>query len=165
METKITELGSMDIRQRIESLGLIQPSGWAFLPTNLESCNEQQQLEHADSVLALRKLMHAAGIVESPVEPEGLRIPRRTLRYIDWIGPTIFFSAAVIAENPYVVTVCLNVLSNYVFELFRGRATEVRARLKIAVEAAKDSPAKVVEYDGPVAGLKELPKIINSLHE
>ena len=101
-------------------------SGWAFLPTNLESCGEQHLLEHADSVLALRKLMAAEGVVESPVEPEGLRIPRRALRYIDWIGPTIFFSGAVIAENPSVVSVCLNVFSNYVFELFRGRVTEVR---------------------------------------
>lgn len=165
METKITELESIDIRQRIESLGLIQPSGWAFLPTNLESCDAQHSLEHADSVLALRKLMAAEGVAESPVEPEGLRIPRRALRYIDWIGPTIFFSAAMISENPTVVSVCLNVFSNYVFELFRGRSTEVRAHVKIVLETKRGSPAKVLEYDGPVAGLKDLPKVISSLHE
>ena len=109
--------------------------------------------------------MPAAGIAESPVEPDGVRIPRRAHRSIDWIGPTIFFAGALMAEHPHVVNVCLNVLSSYVFELFRGRETEVMARLKIAVEGKKGGPANVVEYDGLVAGLSELPKIVKSLNE
>ena len=55
------------------------------------------------TLYAAWKLMPAAGIVESPVEPDGVRIPRRALRSIDWIGPTIFFAGAVMAENPQVV--------------------------------------------------------------
>lgn len=39
---------------------------------------------------------------------------------IDWFGPTIFIQLMVISQNPNTVSFCLNIISNYVYDLFKG---------------------------------------------
>lgn len=40
---------------------------------------------------------------------------------IDWFGPTIFIPLMVISQNPNIVSFCLNIVSNYVYDLFKGK--------------------------------------------
>ena len=77
----------------------------------------------------------------------------------------MFFGWALISQNPNIVSVCLNLVSSYLYDLFKGRTSDIRARLRVAIEPTEGATAKIVEYDGPVEGLKDVSKIIKSLHE
>ena len=77
---------------------------------------------------------------------------------IDWFGPTIFIPLMVISQNPNVVSLCLNIISNYVYDLFKGKNKDPSINCSFIYEDKKKK--KKIEYEGPVSGLKEIKKIM-----
>lgn len=79
---------------------------------------------------------------------------------IDWFGPTIFIPLMVISQNQNVVSLCLNIISNYVYDLFKGKNKDPSINCSFIYEDKKKK--KKIEYEGPVSGLKEIKKIMKA---
>jgi hypothetical protein len=72
---------------------------------------------------------------------------------LQWIGPVILFSAAAISQNPEIVSITLDIISNYLTDWFRGVPKQERtARLRM-VQKTKEGIYKIFDYDGPAENL------------
>ena len=74
----------------------------------------------------------------------------------EWFGPLIFIGTAMASENTNAVSIALNLLSSYLHDLFKGHGDNGKAHLKVAVARQGTTTLKLVEYDGPVSGVKDL---------
>lgn len=82
-------------------------------------------------------------------------------RSIEWFGPTLLFTTAALAQNPELVSIALNVLSNYISDYFKGHK-EPNVKLNIMVQKSKTQCTNIM-YEGPKDGLIEIEKLIESL--
>ncbi|WP_334135842.1 hypothetical protein [Acinetobacter schindleri] len=82
-------------------------------------------------------------------------------RSIDWFGPTLLFTIAALTQNPELVSVALNVLSNYISDYFKGqRAPNIK--INIVIQKSKTEYTNFM-YEGPQDGLTEIEKVIEKL--
>lgn len=82
-------------------------------------------------------------------------------RSIDWFGPTLLFTTAALTQNPELVSVALNVLSNYISDYFKGqRAPNIK--INIVIQKSKTEYTNFM-YEGPQDGLTEIEKVIEKL--
>lgn len=68
----------------------------------------------------------------------------------------------MLSENSTVVSIALNVLSNYLTDFFKGSFSEKKVKIEIYVEERKDVKFKKITYEGGVEGIKELENIIKA---
>ena len=127
-----------DIFEVFQRLGILKPASAAFLPRNLQDSAESP-LEHASI---------PSGFIHEKSE--------------DWIGPTLFVAHSLL-QNEAMLAVYLDVLSNYLYDLFRNRLQSRRARFEIVIETTPEKEVARVNYDGHVAGISELQKTIREL--
>ena len=80
----------------------------------------------------------------------------RDERGLEWLGPVIWIGTALWSSNPEAVSVAMNVISAYVYDVFKGREHETVAKLTVFVENKKKGSATRITYRGPVSGLAEL---------
>lgn len=81
------------------------------------------------------------------------------------VGPTILITSSVIIQNPHLITITLNVISNYLTDFFKGVPNnQTNAKLSIVVKN-KSGDYKKIKYNGHKDELKELPKIIKAVHD
>ena len=64
-------------------------------------------------------------------------------------------------QNPELVSIALNVLSNYISDYFKGHK-EPNVKLNIVVQKSEIEYTNFM-YEGPKDGLKEIEKVIKSL--
>ncbi|MCT8090481.1 MULTISPECIES: hypothetical protein [unclassified Acinetobacter] len=82
-------------------------------------------------------------------------------RAIDWFGPTLLFTTAALTQNPELVSIALNVLSDYISDYFKGRK-EPNIKLNVMIQKSKAEYTNL-KYEGPKDGLKEIEKLIEKL--
>jgi hypothetical protein len=151
-------------REKLRAFGLVDPKTLAILPTNLNSAKNRKDLFYAETTPTVRVLFKQAGIVETPIEKDK-EIPEFILESFDWVSPIIFFTSALISQNPDIVDTTISKIIDYLQEWFKGIPNQQRnVRLHIVTET-KGGAHKAVDYEGDVAGLRELPKVIRSLHD
>lgn len=97
------------------------------------------------------KVSFAVGSIESSAYIEN--------RSINWFGPTLFFSLTVLSQNPNIVSVCLNILSAYIYDIFKGKSEDPDVLCSFVIE--DKSKKRKIDYEGPVSGIKEVEKIVN----
>ncbi len=145
-------------------MGCNIPSHIALLPRNFEISLSKKELIHESTTPTVRVLWRQNGVTETPLEQPEEKIPFVAEHAFEWVGPTIFISAMLLSQNPHLVTVALNVISNYLTEWFRGIPRDSRkANLRIIVET-KSGLYKKIEYEGSPDGLKDLPKVVRELY-
>jgi hypothetical protein len=86
-------------------------------------------------------------------------------RGFDWYGPTLFVSAAMLTQNPNVVSVALSLIANYIHDLFAGKSNDGKVHLSVVVEESKGRKKKEIRYVGPVDGLEGVANVVKSTHE
>lgn len=162
-EPKIEFQDYPSVAERAEALDVQIPSQLALLPRNFESATTKDELVHESEVPTVRVLFRKEGIVETPIELPGEVIPQIAEHaFQDWVAPILFFSYSAFTENPALVNLSLGVISNYLTDLFKGLSAERGVKLDIVVEN-KEGTCKKVSYQGPLEGLKALPKIIKEV--
>jgi hypothetical protein len=77
--------------------------------------------------------------------------------------PAIFFSLSVITDNPTVVSISLNVLSNYITDWLKGSFARKSAQVDFYIETREKGNVKKLSYKGNAEGLKEVEKIIKAM--
>lgn len=154
----------VDVKKNAQELDCNTPTSIALLPSNFETVKSKGELIHESTVSTVRVLWRQNNIVETPLEQSGEKFPCVVEKAFEWIGPTIFISAILLSQNPYLVTIALNVISNYLTEWFRGIPRNNRkVKLRIITET-KSGHYKKVEYEGTPDGLKQLPEIIRTMY-
>jgi hypothetical protein len=153
------------VKKKAQDLGCNVPDSIALLPRNFEFAKSKDELIHESTTATVRTLWRQNDIVETPLEKSGEKFPFIAQEAFEWIAPTIFVTATLISQNPALVTLALNVISNYLTDWFRGITQDKRkVKLRIIVEN-KHKSCKKIDYEGPQEGLKELHKVIKSVYE
>ena len=154
-----------DVKNKAREMGCNVPETLAILPKNFISAKSKGELINEDTASTVRVLWKQAGIVETPIEKEGEKIPELVMNWFEWVGPTILFTSTLITQNPQLIDIALGVIANYLTDFFKGVPKgQKKAKLDF-VEETKSGNYKRLHYEGDVEGMKDLPKIIRSLHD
>lgn len=148
-----------DVKKRALDLGLNVPTGIAILPRNFAEAKSKDELMNETSAPTVRVLWRQAGVSETRIEKDEKFPYLEELGFAEWVGPIIFVNASLLSQNPHLVTVALNVVSNYLTDFFKGIVGERNVRLEVAVEKRNGGVCKI-HYEGTPEGLHELPAII-----
>lgn len=151
----------VDVNKRCLELDCNQPTGLALLPRNFDTAQSKEHLVHESSVSRIRNLWREAGITETPVEKPGDNIWCISEKDIDWVAPIIFISASFLSQNPHLVSISLNVISNYLTDLFKGSSISRKASVSIVVE--KEAEYIRIEYNGGPEGIGALARVVHEL--
>lgn len=153
----------VSVREQACKLGCRLPGDLALLPRNFRYANNRNALVHERDASTIRKLWRQAGISETRLEPDTEEWPEVHEHTFEWIGPTVFVGASLLSGNPSMVALALNVIGNFVTDLFKGVPSSHRtAKMSIVVECPGGRCRKV-DYEGPPEGLSELPKILREV--
>lgn len=146
---------------RIKDLNCKLPETLSFLPENFSEANSPTDFIYSDTVNDVIKIFRTNEIMASVLDETNPRF--RTRKNNDWLGPGIFIGFSLLTENSYLVTMALNVLSNYLTDLFKGSIQSRSVKFELVIETRKNVEFKKITYDGGVEGIIELVEIIKSL--
>lgn len=138
------------------------PSYIAILPTNFETAVSRADFSQPSEAATVRTLFRTNKIQLSEFMPSGERIPYIQNNSIEWIVPALFVSASLISENANLVSVGLNVLSNYITDFLKGNPSPKTVKLDVIVERSDGKTYKKISYEGDVSGLISLAEIIKN---
>ena len=153
----------VDVAKRSEELGCNIPTGLAVLPRNFSTAASKTDLVHEDTTPTLRALWMEKGITETRLEREGEHFPYIEENSFEWVGPVILIGSAVYSQSPHVISITLNVLSNYLTDFFKGRVGKNTAKLSVVVPDPRSHRFTKIDYDGPVEGIKEIEAVIKAV--
>lgn len=151
----------VSVSEKLKSLGVSIQSGLAILPSNLAtatSIDDLRQQVESDTVRTLLRenKIHYVDIFEEDNQPPYLQ------QYgYEWFGPTLFVSAGLLSQNPNILSVTLGLITNYLYDLFKG-SKDGKASLDVIFQQA-DGSCKQIHYRGPAGGLSEVSEIVKSL--
>lgn len=163
MSNWITVSEYPDVRSLADTLGCHLPSTIALLPRNFDSAERYDELRYEGESSNIRKAWKNAGVESERIEPTEQTLPEvHEKSFVEWVGPVLFIAFSFASQHEVLTTIALNVISDYVTGFFKGSPDPGTAKLTIVAEQA-DKSYKRIDYHGPVDGLKDLPKIINSI--
>ncbi|KAB8049568.1 hypothetical protein GCN78_16885 [Janthinobacterium rivuli] len=151
----------ISVSAKLAQWGINPPAGFAILPFNLAEARSTTELrQHAESE-TVKKLLRTNNIAYSEVFDADSQ-PAYLQQYgFEWFGPTLFFTAAALSQNPSVLSVSLGIVTNYLYDLFKG-AKNGTASLDVIIEKA-DGSCKKVNYKGSPEGLASVADIVREL--
>ena len=158
MNYKIEEYNHL--AKEFKRLDLDISSSIIFLPENLEEAKSKEDFIFSDSISDIEKIFRENNVSFSQLG--GYSNLYRVRKNADWWGPALYFGASMLSENSTVVSIALNVLSNYLTDFFKGSFSEKKVKIEIYVEERKDVKFKKITYEGNVEGIKELENIIKA---
>lgn len=135
METKVSEY--IDIEQKAVALGLNSPTGLAILPRNFDTATRAVDLIDESTTPTIRSLWRQAGVTETRLEKEGVKIPQGSKKSWEWISPLIFISQAML--NNTAVPMTLNIISNYLYDILKGHLHNAEVTLEFVVETEEQT--------------------------
>ncbi|WP_146177874.1 hypothetical protein [Achromobacter mucicolens] len=151
----------VSVSEKLKSLGISLPSELAILPSNLAMATSVDDLRQQVESDTVRTLLKSNKIVYVDIFGEDDQPPYLQQYSFEWFGPTLFVSAGLLSQNPNILSVTLGVITNYLYDLFKG-SKEGKASLDIIFERA-DGSCKQIYYSGPADGLSEVAEIIKGL--
>ncbi len=161
METMNYKVEEYSIANRLKILYLKLPGQISFLPENIETAQNKDDFIFTDSMIELNKYFKSNNLTLDVLG--GDTELYRSRKYADIYLPAIFFSLSVISENPNLVTVTLNIISNYIYENLKGAIGQGKAHVEFHIESREKGKVKKIDYNGDAEGLKDLEKIIKAM--
>lgn len=153
----------VSVSEKLKSFGISVPSGLAILPSNLATATSIGDLrQHVESD-TVRALLTEKKIAYQDIFDEDHQPPYLQQYSFEWFGPTLLISASMWSQDPSLLSVTLNVISSYLFDLFKGAANG-KATLDVIVEKP-DGSCKQIHYSGPSEGLSQVAEIAKNLVE
>lgn len=152
----------LDISRKVEELELELPVNLAFFPENFENANTKSDFIFTDSMTDLSKIFLQDNQISVHALGQDTEL-YRSRKSADVYLPAMFFGLSLITENPTIVSVSLNVLSNYVYDLCKGSSGKKTAHVDLYIETKEKGKLKKISYKGDVEGLKEIENIIKAM--
>ena len=123
---------------------------------------QKQYVLYAETAPAVLKMLRNNGIGTDLAYGNTEEIIYRENRSIDWFAPTLLFMGTAITQNPELVSITLNVISSYLYDIFKGKKEDPNVHCKFAVKT-EGKKVKSIKYEGAVSGLKDVASIIQEL--
>ena len=158
MDYKIEDI---NLQAKLEELNLKIPSTLTFFPENIEEVKQKEDFVFTDSMLDLNKIFRQENLDITVLGTDTELY--RTRKNADIYLPAIFFSLSLVTENPSIVSISLNVLSNYIYDLCKGSFGKKTAKVEFYIETEKEGKIRRISYSGDSEGLKDLSKIIKAM--
>jgi hypothetical protein len=134
-ETSFGKLRPLPINEQPISSWTSQ--GLSILPRNFDTAKSADQLIHESTAPTIRTLLRQAGVPETKFEKEGTRIPQGSKKSWEWIGPIIFIGQEML--NDVAVPIMLNVISSYLYDIFKGHRHDAEVTLEYVVETVEQT--------------------------
>jgi len=158
MDYRIEDISIEDTLGRFR---LGTPAKLAVLPENIIEASNVDEFIFTETLVDLNKLFK---INEVDFEIFGQDTEMyRSRKSADLYLPAFFVSLSAIAQNPNVISVVLNLLSNYIYDALKGSIVRKTATVEIYIETNKNGKAKKISYKGNAEGIKHLDKVIKNL--
>ena len=132
-----------------------------FLPENLTDTKKSSEFIYSETTTDLMKVFKAENLKLKYLTDDKPLL--RSRKSGDWIGPIIFIGFSVLADNPNLLGVSLNLISSYLYDFFKGTIGSKNVKFDIIVENRKNKEYQKISYEGDVKGIIALDKIIKSL--
>ncbi|MEH1009528.1 hypothetical protein VDP25_17450 [Winogradskyella sp. ECml5-4] len=149
------------VEDKLEKLNLSLPDKISFFPENLSTAEKKAEFIFTDNMIELNKHFKLNELELSVLG--GDTELYRSRKNADIYLPAIFFSLSTITENSAVVSVALNVLSNYVYDALKGTVGKKKTHVEFHIETKEKGKLKKINYKGDVEGLKGLEKVIKAM--
>lgn len=162
MAIQITDVIIQDRRLLNEST---QGSHIVLLPNNWKQEQKETGPLYASTTISTLKLLKSKGIPAIILDQDNHNISLQDNRSVDWIVPTFLISSMLLSQNPEAVTVALGVIANYVTYIFKGLKQDPNVQFEIVFSKPESSKAHQVRYEGPVSGISELNKVLETVHK
>jgi preprotein translocase subunit SecF len=160
MDTKIEDY--VDVDERLVQLGCKEASGITLLPTNFKSASKIEEFRQEAEAATVKTLFREAGIPLTEIVDREQRPKYIQNNFAEWVGPTLLISSALWSQNQYAVTLALNIISNYLTDLFRGTKAN-NVKLNFVIRTTKSQTYKHISYEGNVAGIANLEKLLRDV--
>ena len=164
-DSRIEVSDYINVSGKLKELGCSRPEGIGILPEQFDTRTSTDKLAHLSRAHSIvQKLFVENHIPVSVIGREGQNFLRIHTASSEWVGPTLFVSAALLSENPHALSRALGVLANYLAD-FSKRPGEGKVRLGLVIE--RDGPKTCAEicYEGSVEGLTSLSETINQIFD
>ncbi|MDV3713797.1 hypothetical protein CMU40_14555 [Elizabethkingia anophelis] len=153
----------LNISKKVEELELEFPTNnLAFFPENFVDAKTKSDFVFTDSMPDLSKIFLHDNQISVNALGEDTEL-YRSRKSADVYLPAMFFGLSLITENPTIVSVSLNVLSNYVYDLCKGSSGKKTAHVDLYIETKEKGIVKKISYKGDAEGLKDLKNIIKEM--
>jgi hypothetical protein len=162
MPTTVTDFVS--VRQRAADFGCSVPQTMTILPFNFISSPTAADFLRASEAATVRTLFRLNSIPVEELLATGGSPSYVEHNDFEWVAPALFIPAALISQNPEVVSLALGVLANYITDFLKGRPGPKIANIKIIVEKDGDWSCKIIHYHGDVSVMpREIADFIGKL--
>lgn len=161
METTITDY--INVTDKLKELDLQDIETITLLPFNFDTVSNKKDLIYDNSVKTIRTLLRNAELPDERIEKTGETIGYRQLNHLEWLAPTFFVTYSVLSQNPYILSIALSVVANYLTDFFKGMSEDHKVKIDIIVEKEKGKTYKKITYIGDGKGLDELAEIVKNV--
>jgi hypothetical protein len=148
-----------DVSVKADQLGLRLEGDFVLLPRNFEETGPTGAFVHDRNEATVRKLLSEAGLKVQTLEKAEGEERVHVQEAAEWIAPIIYAAASYIKENPEAVKLAFDVLFEYLKANFGNRSV----KMKIVTRETRKSKDTMITYEGPVEGVKDLPKVIREV--
>lgn len=151
----------VSVAERLNKFNVSAPSGLAILPHNLATAASREDLRQQAESDTVRTLLLENGIPHIEIFNEDNQPPYLQQYGFEWFGPTLFISTGLILQSPNILSVTLGLITNYLYDLFKG-VKDGKASLNVIFQKA-DGSCKEIRYSGPPEGLSSVADIVKEL--
>lgn len=134
---------------------------FCFVPENFGEAKTSTDFIYPESVTDIRKVLKSANIKIGFLADDKPLL--RARKFADWFGPTLFIGFSFLAENSDLISVSLNLISSYLYDVFKGNCSGKNVKFDIIIETKEKKEYTKLSYDGNIEGMKELGNIIKQL--
>ncbi len=139
----------------------IEENKFYFLPEDMLDLKKNTNLIYSETTANIQKVFKSNHLNIDYLTED---IPQlRLRRSSDWFGPCFFIGISLLSENSHLIGVSLNLISDYLYDLFKGTTKDKKVKFDIIIEKEKNKQYSKITYDGTVDGIRELEKIINKI--
>ncbi len=133
MDIQVSEY--INIEKKASELGCSIPSGLTILPQNFDTAKSPDELIYESTTATIRSILRQAGIQETKLEKQGIKIPHRANKSWEWVGPLIYISSSMLSDA--ALPIGLNLISSYIYDLFKGHPRNSEGTIEFIVETEK----------------------------
>lgn len=161
MKTNISDY--IHVFEKLDELGCSYSEGIAILPVNFETATPTTTIAQTMETLAIGKLFRMNDVPCSEIRRENEEPSYMGYRSAEWVLPTLFFSAALLSENPAIVSISLSVIANFITDRIKGTGRKQTGKLDVVIEKNKSKTYKKISYEGPIDEIPKLDEIVKEV--
>ena len=155
IKATVIEPPDEEIIQRASGSILFLPDNWPV---------EGKDIKYPSTIESVIKLLRQHKVPADTLNSIDAMTSLQDNRGLDWIAPSFLVSGLLLTQNPTLVSVALSIIANYVTDLCKGLKSDPEVKVEIVQTTADGKKAQRINYEGPVSGLPEIEKVLQTFN-